>query len=43
MKRQIMVTSEKGGVLKLLSRVPAYAVRIFIFLIPIIGVFAVMS
>ena len=42
MKQQFMVTGEKGRVLKLISWVLAYAVWIFIFLVPIIGIVLIL-
>ena len=42
MKQQFMVTGEKGRVLKLISWILAYAVWIFIFLVPIIGIVLIL-
>jgi|GEM_PF-958572 len=42
MKAHEMVNAEKGHVLKLISWVLAYAVWIFIFLIPIIGIVLIL-
>ncbi|MFA5400874.1 MAG: hypothetical protein WC169_01275 [Dehalococcoidia bacterium] len=42
MKQQIVITSEKGRGLKLISWILAYAVWIFIFLIPIIGIVIIL-
>ena len=42
MKQQFMVTGEKGRVLKLISWILAYAVWIFIFLVPIIGIILIL-
>jgi hypothetical protein len=43
MKRYIMVTGEKSGGLKMVTWTLAYAVWIFIFLIPIIGIIIIIT
>ena len=42
MKQQFMITGGKGGGLKMISWILAYAVWIFIFLIPIIGIVIIL-
>lgn len=43
MKRYVMVTGEKSGGLKMVTWTLAYAVWIFIFLIPIIGIIIIIT
>ena len=43
MRSNLMVTGEKGGGLKLITWTLAYAVWIFIFLIPVIGIIIIIT
>jgi hypothetical protein len=43
MKKYVMVAGEKGSGLKLVTWMLAYAVWIFIFLIPVIGIIIIMT